>query len=237
MTRLPRQAETGGAARAAGGFTLVELLVVIGIIVLLVGIMAPAVMTAGRLIQALKSHRRIAELSQGALGFQKDKGYFPGQRGFAKDADGNDYTGSQQLAYELFGPDLTKPNTYYASCMLHTNNSKSDLFDPFLVSDKYAQKALPDSISDRYGVKPMAILYFPARRGAAAKDQYVQNDNTPYLVSSTLGDGSFDAWLGGSFTTYIKDTRLGVPYNQNRFIMIAAGMDRKYGTDDDKKNF
>jgi prepilin-type N-terminal cleavage/methylation domain-containing protein len=75
-------------SRRAHGFTLVELLVVITIIGMLVGLLLPAVQSAresGRRAQCMNNEKQI---SLALLGYEGEKGYFPGyvgdQRGYDK---------------------------------------------------------------------------------------------------------------------------------------------------------
>ncbi|MHC4983327.1 MAG: type II secretion system protein, partial [Planctomycetota bacterium] len=164
------------------GFTLVELLIVVVIIGLLVAILTPAVITAMKIATASKTRIRITQLVQAAELFYKDKnrGYYPGQGEELLEG----LTGSQKLAKDLWGPDLDAPKLKYTSCVLDRDARKSDLFDPREISINYATESCPNSISDRYDPRPMAILYFPARTGKTGIDQYVKEDNEKYLVDN-----------------------------------------------------
>jgi hypothetical protein len=213
--------------------------------VLLVGILAPSIMSAIKLSYASKSQVRVTELAQGARQYFIDSGnqYYPGQKDTSWRGT---YTGSQVLAADLFQYDYADigaeptPDTKFAGCKVDRSNPRnSDLFDPRAISSRYCSGNRLNSLSDRFGAKPMAILYFPAKKGESGLIQFVEADNSDYLVNDGNDDDSFDGWAGGSFGDFIKNENLGndTPYNSGQFLLIAPGMDRKYGTGDDRKNW
>jgi prepilin-type N-terminal cleavage/methylation domain-containing protein/prepilin-type processing-associated H-X9-DG protein len=94
--------------RAAGGFTLVELLVVIGIIAVLIGILLPALRRAREQARQVQCMSNIRQLTAATLNFvQEHKGWMPGEGG---------------KGVTLFNPDTGKVVPY------------NDVY-PFLVGD------------------------------------------------------------------------------------------------------
>ena len=214
-------------------FTLIELIVVISITALLISILLPAISRATRLAACSRTRARITELAAGCEAYHTDYGYYPGQRYHNELlGDGGIYTGSQWLAKALFtDPDVNPsfPHPKYAPL-----NVEDDLFQ---------YETYSNTISDRddSGGTVMAVLYYPARLGVSGLGQYKVGDNSVYKNL----DGSNVNWGGNgtgqsAFEQYIKDRRFDgdastTPHCPGKFLMIAAGMDRKYGTDDDIK--
>lgn len=212
------------ARRSSGlAFTLIELLVVISIIALLVGILLPSIGMAIKQASDARTSARIAELSGGCNMYRTENGFYPGQQ-YADQLGSNSsgkFTGSQWLAKSLFSdPDATPtyPHPKYAPL-----KADSDLIDP--------KHSGIGAISDRNKAadKVMPILYYPARVGVSGLGQYQSADNADH-VSGNTGPGS------KSFNDFIRDERFGsttTPYNPGAFLLIAAGRDRLYFTDDD----
>ena len=218
MKRTSRTAPTKAGKTAA--FTLVELLVSISIIVLLVGILVPLVSEAYRMAEKVRCQARVAALQSGCHEYKDETGYFPGQLyidhiGPKEESDQN-MTGSQCLARTLY--DEVKAYVPF--------EKDKDLIDVVGQTSSGGDIELKDSVSDRFS-EPMAVLYFPARLGAADREQYDINDNIEYV----RGNGNPD-----DFSSYVADERFGGSgrvLNRDGFIIVAAGKDRLYFTGDD----
>ena len=81
------------------GFTLIELMVVISIIVILVAMLYPSVMSAVLTANAAVVQVRITELGNACTQYRGDNNYYPGQNNLNRL---NPLTGSQLLAEALF---------------------------------------------------------------------------------------------------------------------------------------
>jgi prepilin-type N-terminal cleavage/methylation domain-containing protein len=94
------------------GFTMVELLMVLGIIALLVGILIPALSAVKEAAKNAKQRAQFAALDMALLAFRNDYGDYPPSDGFVYPADPNpnkgytDYCGAQKLAEAMVGYDL-----------------------------------------------------------------------------------------------------------------------------------
>jgi len=90
------------------GFTLIELMTVIGIIVLLVGILIPALSSVRKRAKEAATANVIKALSDGCEMFHGDFGYYPQSRGynpFEGEAAQIPLMGAQWLTLQLSGPD------------------------------------------------------------------------------------------------------------------------------------
>jgi len=232
---------SGRANTTRTGFTLVELLVVIGIIALLVGILAPFISKAMLQGEMVRVRTWVNDLANATIAYSRDNNdVYPGQDLPAGVLDGNTnnnaYSGSQYLSRALFGIVTTNPFTY-PTATKYMQSGSEDLIDPSTNKTAATDNFQWKTISDRTN-NPMPVLYYPARPGMAALNQYVYEDNK--LVSDSYGatdTGFYDFildkkyWYDPANLSTIKAT--GTPRNPRGFLLIAAGADGQYFTGDD----
>ncbi|MHC4715384.1 MAG: type II secretion system protein [Planctomycetota bacterium] len=208
-----RQSRRDTSAAGGAGFTLVELLIVIGIIALLVGILVPVVQTALVQAEVTRCAGVVSMLAASCQSYKTETGYYPGQHDINKIGEtsaGPDIrTGSQRLREALF--DEGKP---WAPAF-----EAEDILDDGSVSDKFTEK--------------MAVLYFPARLGVQGTAQYNVHHNIEYVRASyDDNDRPTDAEISQDFKEFVEDGS-GNPRNYGKFLITAAGRDRLYFTPDD----
>jgi prepilin-type N-terminal cleavage/methylation domain-containing protein len=198
------------------GFTLLELLVVMSIIVILVAIAYPSIDCAIVTARALQVRSRLAELGNGCVLYHDDNGYYPGQ-GLSNLAELNHgITGSQLLAESLFidfsdkawdgaagktnlttvSPAANRSRWHWRSSyapltygLLNNQGAtiaRSDLMTSSL-SDP-AVSAKPYCIADQFASDALPVLYFPSHLTATDTTQFVEKDNSAYynFMGSTV---------------------------------------------------
>lgn len=97
-----------GNPKRAGGFTLIELMVVIAIIVLLISLAVPALQAARKQAKKAATRNQIAVIEKGCVLFQQEHGELPVSRGYNPFEGGSSQivlTGAQWLVLQLQGPD------------------------------------------------------------------------------------------------------------------------------------
>jgi type II secretory pathway pseudopilin PulG len=89
------------------GLTLVEILVVVGIIAILAGLLVPAVHTVQKMARETKQKAQLTAIEMGLAAFKNDYGDYPSSTFNDPLAGGRgDYCGAQKLAEALLGWDL-----------------------------------------------------------------------------------------------------------------------------------
>ncbi|MFP4354858.1 MAG: type II secretion system protein [Phycisphaerae bacterium] len=208
----------------SAGFTLIELLVVIAILGLLVALIIPSMRRAIMIAKDTKTLAVMAEIKNGLEGFKSDnEGMYPGQGRPSSDKL-KVMTGSELLARTLFWS-KSADNDPFDSPFKPTSGYMA--YNENLVIEYEGQSPLMGDDYDEDDAMP--ILYYPARLGRVGR--------TGYLSNYVSGDnGSIDTPSGGSWGKFVKDGN-GNFHNPRSYLLIGAGLDRKYFTDDDHTNF
>lgn len=241
MRKLEPKSHRTGAPFGQAGFTLVELLVVITVIMLLATLLMPTVGVIIEQVYAGRSSVIIRRLHDGALLYKREEGFLPGEKkdaaypGGSPRAAMNDMkiTGSQVLAACLFNFEYSERNLDFSKDI---NKRKMDgrkvyaTFDPeFLITyETNDNEVLRNLLSDGYpGQKAKPVCYFlsdPAyenkNRQFRFEDNYkilIDQDTDPRPSQTVLED-----WVDRK-----KRTPFEV-YQNGKFILVAAGLDRAY---------
>lgn len=216
---------TGGPNQASrphqGGFTLVELLMVMLIVSLLAAILMPTIISSMKLIYATRCRAKIATLEEGIIGYARDHNYYPGQDPTYVGqlaGDGGSFTGSRWLAKAMYSdPD--------------GSGFKKSGYAPYKPDDSvYDEGSHTDTIADCFPAdQVMPLCYYPSRIDVTDGDldQYEEGDNSAYTTGHA-GSVSFNTFITSQFGGAVKD---------KEYLLVAPGVDRLFFTGDDIKNF
>ena len=216
------------AARARGGFTLVELLVVIIIIAILAAIAVPAVMRATATAQNARIKTEIDMLHMAIQQYKNEYGSYPPCYDAPVVAGNINQSVARKHVQRLFPRVFTenlpsasnllllKPNTALVSWLLgYTDNPT----DPLAQGDTtLKRKKLFDFDQSRVSAD------FKYHAPSKPNSLYVYIDNSNY---GTPGIG----------VTPEPDLKTGLAFNPDSFQIISAGRDEKYPSQDDLSNF
>jgi prepilin-type N-terminal cleavage/methylation domain-containing protein len=155
------------------GFTLVELLVALGIVALLAGLLVPALNVVRNTARDAKQRAQFSTIELGLSAFKNDYGDYP-PSSLTSEGSAGDYCGAQKLAEALVGWDLLgfHPNSAWRSDGLDETGGAWS-YDPAETRDADGD-GTPDTLDERKG--PYLEL--------ATSDAYK-------LGNSTLGYGLF----------------------------------------------
>jgi type II secretory pathway pseudopilin PulG len=152
------------------GLTVIEILVVVGIIALLVGLLLPAVHTVQKMAKNTKERAQLTAIGLGLAAFKNDYGDYPPSNWNDPALTGTptDYCGAQKLAEALLGWDLLgfHPDSAWRADGLAADPAGNPVANTVYFA--------PDSLQKR-------------------KDRYLELDtaNVFRLGRSALGDGLF----------------------------------------------
>lgn len=248
----------GADAAEKSAFTLIEMLVVIGIIVLLVGLTFPLVANSQRQAEIAKARMTMQMISTALEQYRHELGDYPRLPESAY-LDPNDYRGAILLARALVGPGPAGDGLDAAQATAAGadgadgpgfrtrrvgTNPVGQVYGPYLKADALkisSNPANPDAgITDAtqpmlFDAIPSVVLYFPARRSKPDLtniDAYVNSNNQALYNqqdNTILQLADMRRLLAGTSGNERKYT--------GPFLLWSAGPDGAFGTDDDITNF
>jgi len=132
------------------GLTMIELLVVLGIIVLLVGLLVPALSTVRNIAKETKQKAQFSTIEMALVAFKNDRGDFPPSNWTPAPFTG-DYCGAQKLAEALVGWDLLgfHPKSVWRADGLDADGGPTT-YDPGQTRDDNGDTN-PDTFDERKG--------------------------------------------------------------------------------------
>jgi len=245
--------------RQNAAFTLVELMVVIGIIMLLMGMLLYGVHAARVRATQAKMAGLINAIQNAIMTYQQDMADYPYSH-FTRDnprTSVNDTTlaGAELLVRAIIAPGPESEDGYdgpgFRKRFTASGNWVGRKYGPYLELTKLnigpvrttgggdSQKVIRDS-------KDNPILYYRANAEAfrnagediKVRDIYRMQDNQRVTPGSRGAfDDNLESFERYMARKYINGGRRSYPYNPESFILIGAGLDGIFGTEDDLTNF
>ena len=220
------------AARARGGFTLVELLVVIIIIAILAAIAVPAVMRATATAQNARIKTEIDMLHMAIQQYKNEYGSFPP----AVDVDTAGNGGRINKHIQRLFPrapaafllnnasaSLMKPNTALVGWLVGYSDDPTNPMG--IVSGSGGGQPLS-------GVTKKKLFDFDTSRVSGGQFTAPGKPGSPYIYIDSASYG-----ISGLPAIVEIDPKTGKPFNPDSFQIISAGRDEKYPSPDDLSNF
>ncbi|MFA5240518.1 MAG: type II secretion system protein [Phycisphaerae bacterium] len=293
---MKSEGKTTENSHAKTGFTIIELLTAMSIIVILLSLLVPSLNTMRWYARYTTQKNQLKNIETGLHSFEMDFGEYPDSN--RVDITGTKYCGAMKLAEAMAGQDgfgfhpdsvlradgTDGTNVLYPDTPPPENlRSRKEYmeardvqlctlveFHPgapgwsypdkiVLLCDVYKRNNLRNSKGDKLG---MPILYYKADTSKLSHDVndptntdniYNYMDNHEFVGL----DVSWDPFVhplydpngtpGETFYKMTRDESVPIvgsynalkirPYNKNSYILISAGRDGVYGTDDDVCNF
>jgi len=138
--------------RKKTGFTMVEILTVVGIIALLVAVLVPTLSMVRRVAKETQQKAQLTAIDLALTAFKSDYGDYP-PSGWNEPPDfKRDYCGGQKLAEALLGWDLLgfHPKSAWRADG-EGKNSRDETYDPDKSRDDNPSDGVPDTLNERRG--------------------------------------------------------------------------------------
>ncbi len=237
---MPRLHDTG--TRASNGFTLVELLVVMGIIGLLIALLLPAVDKAVRATRNGASKVIIQSLSVGLEAFKADWGAYP-----PSDRSSTEWgtpppsyvnIGGELMAYALMGPGgngwgvkAAEAGTGTSDWILPFGGEARKAYGPYFTQESGDPTAVHDGFPS-YGAGGIVLYYrFDAGASSGAGGLYGDYD----YADNPTGDTDWRDGAGFKDRTHFRLSTVyealdRIPrWQREDYLLISPGADRLYG--------
>jgi prepilin-type N-terminal cleavage/methylation domain-containing protein len=199
------------------GFTLIEVLMVIGILGLLLAIILPSVRSTRQYAYELQTEAQVESFETALFQFHSETNHYPGQSR-AEQSALSSMTATEVMARRLWTP--------RGESWTGGNWEPEEAYAVYNEELVVAAGGFDYCPSDNFGNDPMPLLYYPSVPGTTPAD----DDHYTFSHNEAISDGFM-----GEFRGLITDG--GRYYVQNKYLLIGAGIDRKYFTDDDITNF
>ena len=137
--------------RKKTGLTIIELLIVLGIIAILVGLLVPSLSVVRKMAKETKQKAQLSTIELALAAFKNDDGDYPPSNTPLPTSPGSDYCGSQKLAEALLGWDLLgfHPKSAWRADGLDAVDGPGT-YDPAQTRDNNAD-TIPDTFDERKG--------------------------------------------------------------------------------------
>lgn len=220
--------------RKQTGHTVVELLIVVGIIAILVGLLVPALSAVKKMAKETKQKAQLSTIELGLAAFKNDYGDYPPSNWTPAELTG-DYCGAQKLSEALLGWDLLgfHPKSAWRSDGLDADGGNGT-YDPAQTRNSDGDN-VPDTLNERKGpyLETATVSAFKLDdlfvSGQLASETYVMCDVFTWK-KVTLPDGT-TAQAGAPILYYRADTskkQIREIYNvldNDAFVQMKYDMD------------
>lgn len=207
------------------GFTLVELLLVMSIIIMLVGLLIPAVNAAVMAVRGAASENTIHQLEAALETFRQDWGMYPPSK-IGKDGwDQRPGDGYYALLYYLVGPEGRGWGSLSASKIGPFGGTASAPYGPYYKTSDPGTGGL-SPIPDAF--KPPKYIFYYRCEPADGDSAYDFSNNNANNADSTIG-----SFIGRAYFELLvkpKDPVSGTwRWVRQDYLLISAGADRFWG--------